>query len=449
LAAVKDRTDIAVPLQRRNFFLNVINGALSMVAMRVADADTVLPLLVLKLAGAEWAIGLVQAIQGFGRVATQVFVARLMDAVSRKMPVYIWGSVGRVLALCVSAAALLLSHGRNPTLVLVVFLGGYFVWMLLNGVTELAWMDVTARSVPTTRRGSLMTGRKFIGLILAMLIAAPLVNYYLGPASPREFPANYGMLLIVNILFFGLAWVAFAVIREPAPHAANRTLTLRHHFARGLRVFRRDTMYRDLVWMRLLMGLTQAFPAFFIAFGKLSLNLPDQWAALFLSIKLVSEMISSIAFGRISDKLGNRAVIVTTAFVALGTFSMAAAAAWLNTRGTADSALPIVLLGGAFCGYGLLQSGRETGEFNYLLDIAPAAKRPSYIGFGNAFLLPLSLLPLIVGWVAPKTGYLPLFGFAALVSLIAGLVSIRLREPRDTLLNGNGEHQRDASDGAV
>lgn len=433
----KHRTDIAVPLQRRNFILNVINGAFSAVAMRTSDAGTVLPLLIYKLAGAEWAVGLGQAVQDLGRVSMQLPMSRVMDAVPRKMPLYMSGSVGRIVALSVCTGALLLGVDRDPRLVLLVFMIGLFCWMLLNGVSELAWMDVTARSVPSNRRGSLMTGRKFLGMILALVLATPLVKYYLGPSSPLEFPANYGALYVITIVFFGIAWGTFSLTREPESHAARRTLTVRHHFARGLRVLRRDPLYKRLLWLRVAMGITGAFSAFFITFGKVELGLADHWAALFLSIKLVSEMLSSVVFGRISDKMGNRATIVTTTVVTFATAGLAVLCAWLDHAAGPEapaSKLSIVLLGGVFCGFGVVTSGRDTGEFNYLLDIAPAAKRPSYIGFGNAFLLPLSLLPLLIGWLIPAVGYLPLFGFAALVSLSAVVVAVRMAEPRDVFL---------------
>ena len=439
MADAKDRTDIAVPLMRRNYYLNIVNGALSMVSMRIADAGTILPQLVLKLAGAEWAVGLAQAVQDLGRVATQVFAARWLDAVPRKMAIYIWGSVARIITLAVAAGALFWGVGKNPTITLAAFLGGLFVWMLLNGVTELAWMDITARSVPTTRRGSMTTGRKFFGMILALLISVPLVNYYLSDEGPMQFPANYGMLYVVGMVFFALAWIAFALMPEPPAHAARRTLSLRHHFARGMRVYRRDSMYRRLIRMRLLMGAVAAMPVFFIAFGKMSLGLADRWAALFLTLKLISEMISSVMFGRISDRFGNRKVIAVTAWASLFTFIVAALSAWLHVRSSGGDALStasVVLLCAAFLGFGLWQSGREMGEYNYLLDIAPAAKRPSYIGFGNAFMLPLALLPILIGWVAPRVGYLPLFSFAAVVSGLAVVQSRRLPEPREVLLDG-------------
>lgn len=439
MATLKDRTDIAVPLHRRNFVLNVVNGALSMVSMRLADTSTVLPLLVLKLAGAEWAVGLLQAVQDFGRVAIQVFVARHLDSVPRKMPVYVWGSVARIVSLGVCTAALLYGVDRDPMLVLVAFLASLFVWMLLNGITELAWMDITARSVPSVRRGSMMTGRKSIGIILALLIATPVVNYYLGPQCPMQFPANYGALHVASLLFFAGAWGVFCLVREPAAHAAKRRLSVRHHFARGLRVFQRDPLYQRLQWFRLLMGAAQAFPAFFIAFGKIALALPDQAAATFLGLKLVSEMVASIVFGRVSDRLGNRAVIVGTSVVSVLTFGAAALCAWLHLLAGPGAPAPtsaVVLLGAVFVGFGVLQSGRETGEFNYLLDIAPASKRPSYIGFGNAFLLPLSLLPLAIGAAIPAVGYLPIFACATAFSAAALWVSLRMAEPREVFMAG-------------
>jgi len=73
-----------------------------------------------------------------------------------------------------------------------------------------------------------------------------------------------------------------------------------------------------------------------------------------------------------------------------------------------------------------------------MLDIAPAPKRPSYIGFGNAFLLPLCLLPIVVGSLAPHTGYLPLFATAAFVSLVAIYFTRHLDEPREFLAKAEG-----------
>ncbi len=433
-AIAKDRTDLAVPLMRRNFVLNAINGALSMVAARAIDQETVVSLLVLGLSGADWAVGLAVSVQHVGRVATQVFAARALDHTENKRPVYRFYSVARVFALLLISGALLLGKGQDPSLILAAVLVGLFVFMLGNGISELAWIDITARSVPSDRRGGLMTWRRLVGLILAVALAAPVVDYYLRPGSGYGFPANYGMLFLFSTLAWGLAWTVFSFVKEPPPHAATRRLTLRQHFARGLRIVRRDGNYRRLLWQRLLSGLACAAPPFFIIFGSRVLGLEARWAALFITVRTVSEIVASVVFGRISDRLGNRAVIVVANWCTLATFVVAALAAFAALSGPAGTggwqSLPVALLGLAFVGLGCMAPGREMGEFNYMLDIAPAAKRPSYIGFGNAFLLPLGLAPIAVGALVPAVGYMPVFAGAAVCALLAIVSTIRLQEPR-------------------
>ena len=195
MSAQRDRTDIAVPLVRRNYALSVVNGALWMLGNRTADPGTVIPLLVLRLAGAEWAVGAAQAVQEFGRVMTQVVISRALDSVPRKMPVYILGSVARIAALVGATVVLLTGEHRSPISILVVLLSCLFVLMVGNGISELAWGDVAARSVPSSRRGGMFMWRRVLGLLLAALVAAPLVGHFLAPDTHLPFPTNYGMLV--------------------------------------------------------------------------------------------------------------------------------------------------------------------------------------------------------------------------------------------------------------
>jgi hypothetical protein len=286
--------------------------------------------------------------------------------------------------------------------------------------------------------------RRVLGLAMSLFIAAPFVDYFLSSRSPYQFPANYGMLFAINTVLSAAAWTAFSFTREPAPHAARRKLTFAHHLRRGMRFVRRDSSYRRLLRLRFVMGLAGAVPTFFIAFGKITLGLPDRYAAMFLTIRMVSEMAGSVVLGRISDRVGNSIVIRIATWLALGTFSCATLSAWVAWSAGPEDPTPtlsVLLLSVAFFGLGLTAPGREMGEFNYMLDIAPAPKRPSYIGFGNAFLLPLCLLPILVGTLAPHTGYLPIFATAALVSVAAIYLTRHLEEPRDKAngVSRNGE----------
>ena len=435
--AVRDRTDIAVPLVRRNFVLSVINGAFVVAGNRAIDPATVIPLLVLRLLGAEWAVGLAAAVQQFARVGTQIIAARVLDTVRHKQRVYAWTAVTRTICMCGATAVLLWGVGRDPRLVLTGLLLALFGLMVGSGVSGLAWMDLNARSVPSVRRGSLLAYRRAIGLVLSLVISAPLVRYLLGSSSPFEFPANYGMLFLTGTVLCAIAWTSFSLVREPPVHAARHRLTLRQHLVRGVRIYQRDRTYRRLLRMKILLGLTSAVPTFFIAFACRGLGMPEHWAAVFLTTQLISEGIGSLVFGRLSDRAGNRSVMVASAWVGCATFlaaTVAAMSAWGTSVADGPPVLATAMIAVAFSGLGILMSARGAGEINYMLDIAPAAKRPSYIGFGNAILLPMSLIPLVVGWLIPRSGYLPVFAISLGISLVSVIAAMKLEEPRDTLM---------------
>jgi MFS family permease len=416
---------------RRSFTLNVINGALSFAGWRAADLSTVVPLLVLKLVGSEWAVGLTQAVQDTARVSTQLFVSRGMDARAEKRPAYVIWSVVRVAALAVATLALLRGVGRPAWAVLSVLLGSLFVLMVGNGIAELAWTDITARSVPNRRRGTLLTLRRVLGLVLSLTLAAPLVDWLLSARSPYKFPANYGMLFLINFVLSGAAWFCFALVREPKPDAARRRLTLGQHLPRGVRIVRRDENYRGLLRLRLLLGLAGAIPPFLMAYGKVTLGMPDESAALFLTLRTLTEMAGSAAMGAVSDRVGNRLVLLVSTWMGLATFILATLSAWVAHQNPGgDHTASFSLLAATFLVLGFFNAARDMGDFNYMLEIAPGPKRPSYLSFANAFLLPLSLLPIGVGAAAPHTGYLPLFAAATVVSALAVLAAWRLGEPR-------------------
>ena len=63
---------------------------------------------------------------------------------------------------------------------------------------------------------------------------------------------------------------------------------------------------------------------------------------------------------------------------------------------------------------------------NLLLDIAPAAERPTYIGFLNTVLGLATLVPIIGGSLVDRIGFEPVFALAAGLAVLAFGVSFGL-----------------------
>ena len=64
----------------------------------------------------------------------------------------------------------------------------------------------------------------------------------------------------------------------------------------------------------------------------------------------------------------------------------------------------------------------------YMLNIAPPRNRPSYIGFMNTLLMPVSFGPLLAGFLAPYTGHQWLFAISIGICLVAFRIGTQLEE---------------------
>ncbi len=429
---------MAVPLIRRNYLLAIANGAIVHMGMRMVDPVTVISLLVLRLSGLNWIIGLTTALVQAARVSVQVIAARYLDTMPRKRPQYIVATVVRVLALL--AAGMLLIYGKFLRFAwLLVFLELALVALSAGmGVAGLVWSDVVAKSVPTTKRGSLVMYRFVCGLSLAQLVAVPVVRLVLGPESGLGFPANYGVLFIISAIVRAIAWVTFFFVDEPPSQAQRHRLTLLQHLFRGPRLLRRDRDYRRLLIVQLLSASAAAGGGFYIALARTEWGLPDRYAAYFMTAQIIAGIVSAIALGRISDLYGNRLVILLARGAALVSTVAAAIAALAPPQGALQLAGHVIptkhlVLALAFAGHGFVMYGGFVGEFNYMLDIAPPSRRPSYLGFAGLFLLPVSFVPMVMGFLADWGSYGLVFGICVALALASLAASRKLEEPREEL----------------
>jgi hypothetical protein len=72
------------------------------------------------------------------------------------------------------------------------------------------------------------------------------------------------------------------------------------------------------------------------------------------------------------------------------------------------------------------------GFYNYLLEIAPASLRPSYVGLGNTILGVLTLAPTLGGWLLEATSYTVLFGVTAGLASLGTLIALGLKPAMET-----------------
>ncbi len=430
--------EMFVPLHRRNHLLGIINGVLVQVGNRLLDPMTVLPLLLLRLSGLTWTVGVLQAIIIVSPALPAIFAAPWIDTAERKLPIFKLYSIIRFSALIGMAVSVLAGVHLTGILIAALVLFFFTCWFTAQAVSTMAFMDIVAKSTPTTMRGSFWMWRQIIGLFLVLTVAVPFIHYMVGDNSPAAFPMNYGIVLLVAALILGSSWVVYSQVKEPASKAAHHKLSLRLHIARGMRFWRRDRRYRRMVRVVLLLASAGSVGPFFMALAVQEWGFPDTAVATFLSVQILAQMGGSVLQGRVSDKLGNRRVLVVAAFAGLATTLVALFGAALTPSGGFEIlgygiSYRMLVLCLCFVGSGIYTAHVWPGYNNYVLDIAPERKRPSYLGFTNLFIAPVGIVPLAFGWVAQTVSIVLVFAIGALFALAAALLSLRIYEPRDDL----------------
>ncbi len=430
--------ELYTPLNRRNYVLGIVNGILFIAANRLADLGTVFPLLLLRLSGLSWMVGMGHTITMVAPVIPQVVASRLVDTAPHKMPVFRWGAVIRFIGSVGMGLCVLFAGSIGYRTALVGLLLCFTLRLLAQGVSQQAFVHVIASSVPTTMRGSFWKWRQFGGLVVVLILSRPLVSYMLSADCSLEFPLNYGVLMLIAAVGMGLGWLAFAQAREPESKPAGHLLTMRQHLVRGMRLLRRDRYYRRLMRIRILLGASGAIRPFFIAFAVQSWGFHDEVAAWFIAVQIVAQMFGCWVAGYISDKLGNQRLLILAAATIMGTAACAAFGAYLTPPGAMQLfgyqvQYRMVVLMGCFIGSGLFLADLGPGYTNYLMDIAPSRKLPSYTAFASLFIVPIAIAPLAYGWLVYAVSYLSIFLISVVLAVVALFLALRMGEPRDDI----------------
>ncbi len=147
---------------------------------------------------------------------------------------------------------------------------------------------------------------------------------------------------------------------------------------------------------------------------------------IFLSAQMLGSILSNPLWGYLSDFVGNRRVVQMSTFLGLVVPLIALVI-------TSRLSLLFILL---FIVEGFFMAGRNIGNTNFLLDMAPPKDRPTYVSLNGTLTFPVSLFPLIGGIIIQYVSYNFLFMITSSVIFIGFVLSLKLIEPRKGGING-------------
>ena len=403
------------PAYRRNFAALLVDYVCFGVALALFNPNSVLPAFVGHLTESAPVIGLVSTVFRGGWLLPQLAVARVISEKPRRKPFMLGGATGRI-SFWVIAIALWAGLAHYPTATLILFFTCLTVWIVMDGVASVAWFDIFARTIPLKQRGRLIgIGQMISGLAgigVGTLLSAILKNY--------PFPRDYGLIFALAGVALIPSFVALALVQEPQPADVD---TQADGQGKGvwLNLLAADPAFRRLMACRVMVGMIDLAIPFYVGHAKEVLHLPASIIGSFVVAQTVGGVIASVGFSLVCERWGPRYVAcIGSAAGILG--PLFAVVAHLTGGGWLARAYPFV-----YVALGVLNSAWMMGFYNYLLEIAPEAMRPAYVGLGNTIMGTLTLVPMAGGWLLEATSYTVLFGVTAAMVATGFVLTLGLK----------------------
>jgi len=423
------------PVLRRNTAAFIIDYAFFGMGLAFVGTSTILPAFAARLTSNAVLIGLVGSLWNGGWLLPQIAAAHILTPLRRKLPIAIVVSwIGRPVYLFV-AMFLLLGGVRWPELTLGLLLAAVFIFAATDAFVAVAWFDVLAKAIPGDMRGRVIGIGQLVSGLLS-LGAGALVRMLLSESGP-QFPVNYALILILATAAFLVSLGSFYFIREPVgampaerPHLSRLVPSLARHL-------RNDVRFRQVTVVRLLIGLSAMALPFYAVYATVKQGLPESAIGFFLIASTVGGLVAGLVLGPVADRKGAHRVVQ---FMGLFQFLAPMTALLAGPLAAAGPQVLTALFALVFLFLGIGEGSTMLGVLNYVLEIAPPADRPSYMGLTNTIAGVIILYPIIGGWIATRWGYEPVFAVTAGITLVGGLLALRLPSARtEASRSANGE----------
>ena len=411
----KDIPDAACNDQPENFFLQLAANVCTKIGDELASAKLVLPWLLSAAGAPAFFIGLLVPVRESLSLLPQLFVAAAIRARAIRKWFWVWGSVVQGPCVMAMAAAALSLEGVAAGWTVV---GLLVIFSLARGVSSVSAKDVMGKTVSKTRRGTL-TGYAAAAAGLVTVAAGAWLQ--LGGGEPDGAGGVVGLLLVAGGLWM-LGAFLFAGVREQ-PGATEGGGNAGREALASLSILVSDAPFRRFVITRALLVATALLVPFYAALAREQTDGGIGGLGALLVAAGIASTVSSGFWGRMADR-SSRNVLRLAATVA-GLLSLVVAG-WVMA-GSPGLPSGIVVVG-AFFIIGIAHAGIRIGRKTYLVDMANAQTRATYVAVSNTAIGVVLLAGGVFGLVADWVGTAETIGLLGLFCLAGALGATRLDE---------------------
>ncbi len=389
--------DITSPEQRRNFIGGLWHGAFLALGVSLTQPTTVISAFVADLTGSTIWVGGLSTVLMVAAALPQLVVARWIEHRPRKMPYLLTAIYLRVGSWGILAFLIYWIGDKQPTILAWTLVAMLAIFYAGGGLGNIPYTDIIGKVIPAKRRGAFFGGKE--------ALAGPLaVGAALGARqilAHIAYPNNYALLFGLAALGLGIASLGFWIMKEPVNASGEIPSLSRENYWHKIR----DTSkkLKILIIIELLTGFSLMALPFYVVFAREKLNAPPDAIGWFLLAQILGGVLANLLWARLVDRTGSRQMLVVCGSISTITPLLAIALAPLGW--------PALLL--VFFLAGATFTGRKVGFQSALLELAPAAERPTYAGLNAVLTLPLAFLTLIAGVFLQHGSYTTLFVIAS------------------------------------
>jgi len=400
----KDIPEAACNDQPRNFFSYLIANVLGKIADEIASAKLIIPWLFGMLSVPAVFVGFLVPIRESGVLLPQLAVASFIRGMAIRKTVWLVGSVLSALSLFGMAYAALnyegVAAGSTILFALVIF-------SLSRGLCSVSAKDVLGKTISKSRRGALMGWSASISGIGILL-----TGLWLSTADLNEYSLNIfaGLLIFAGTIWI-VATLVFATIQEQ-PGATEGGGNAFSVAIKQIQILKTDVSFRSFVIARGLLLSVALAPPFYVLISQSVLdgNLVGL-GALIIANGLASSL-SAPFWGYMGDQSSKRVMIIAaTGAGILGIFTGSAIMHDLSWVTNEFGLAFIFLL------LNVMHGGVRLGRKVYLVDMASAANRATYVAVSNTIIGVLMLFGGFIGLLGDWLG-------APAIVIILGLMSL-------------------------
>jgi MFS family permease len=412
-SACTDICESACKSQPRSFTLQLLAQVASKMADTLGSSRVVLPWLLGAIGAPAFFIAWLVPIRESLSLLPQLAIAARLRERPRRKHVYVLGAIVQGICLLLMPVSLVLNSASFSAATILVLLA---LFSLARGLCSVASKDVLGKTVAKGRRGRLSGLAGSAAGIFTLAFAVFLLLSQGATTRP---------LLVAMLITAGTLWLVAALLYAQVPEEAGATeggASAWKNALRSIRLLQSDAPLRAFIFARMLLVSS----AYAIPFLVIRIFDTSSGSALALAIVMLAEGLAALSSGAIWGLFADRAA--QRVMAAAGGLTVLTLGAVLLGPAHFISHDPGGLIGG-FTLYlaAVAHQGVRIGRKTYLVDLANAENRASYVAISNTVIGVFVLAGGGLGWIAQRFGYETVLACLLGMALLGTLASWRLK----------------------